>query len=152
MLKNLLHSVLEPITIGVQRVEMVVTAQAATKPLSATVFSWGQLLWIAYLLGALIAASRLGYGMLQLSRLYRTARREKRSGYTLVHTPFSFFRWLFWSEVLPYPSKDRDQILRHSRLLRPPNSWKETLRSCQCLKAAKTSLPRRHGKPAATSN
>jgi TonB family protein len=110
---------LQPITIGVQQVEIVVTEQTA-KP-AATVesgFSWAQLLWWIYAAGAVLTAARLFYGGWQLRQLYRSGTKHKQAGYTLVktptvHTPFSFFRWLFWSEVLPCPSSDKDNILRH---------------------------------------
>ena len=111
---------LQPITIGVQQVEIVVTEQAKQRATVESPFTWAQLVWLVYGLGAALAAARLLYGGWQLRQLFRSGKKEKREGYTLVrtpimHTPFSFFRWLFWSEVLPCPAKDRDKILRHER-------------------------------------
>lgn len=109
---------LQPITIGVQQVEIVVTEQAVKPATAESGFSWGQLLWWVYAIGLVLSAARLCYGGWQLSQLYRSSTKHKRLGYTLVktpavHTPFSFFRLLFWSDVLPCPSEDRDNILRH---------------------------------------
>lgn len=111
---------LQPITIGVQQMEIVVTEQAAQPTTVERPFTWAHLGWLAYGIGVALAAARLLYGGWQLWQLYRSGHKEEREGYTLVrtpslHTPFSFFRWLFWSDVLPCPAKDRDKILRHER-------------------------------------
>jgi len=111
---------LQPITIGVQQVEIVVTEQAAQPASVKRPFTWAHLGWLAYGIGAAFAAARLLYGGWQLWQLYRSGHKEEREGYTLVrtpslHTPFSFFRLLFWSDVLPCPAEDRDKILRHER-------------------------------------
>ncbi len=111
---------LQPITIGVQQVEIVVTEQATPPATVESPFTWAQLAWLVYGLGAALAAARLLYGGWQLRQLYCSGKQEKREGYTLVrtpsmHTPFSFFRLLFWSDVMPCPAKDRDKILRHER-------------------------------------
>jgi len=111
---------LQPITIGVQQVEIVVTEQAAQPATVERPFTWAHLGWLAYGIGVALAAARLLFGGWQLWQLYRSGRKEKRAGYTLVrtpdmHTPFSFFNLLFWSDVMPCPAKDRDKILRHER-------------------------------------
>lgn len=113
---------MQPITIGVQQLEVVVTGAPTENTTEATVpgFEWRQIFLLIYWLGVSIAGFRLLYGMDQIFKLYRRSNKEKQSNYTLVstpnlHTPFSFFRWLFWSNALPYPKADADKIVRHEQ-------------------------------------
>jgi TonB family protein len=113
---------MQPITIGVQQLEVVVTGAPTGNTTEATVsgFEWRQLFLLIYWLGVSIAGFRLLYGMGQVFKLYRMSNKEKQPNYTLVstptlHTPFSFFRWLFWSNALPYPKADAAKIVRHEQ-------------------------------------
>ncbi|MCB0569892.1 MAG: TonB family protein [Phaeodactylibacter sp.] len=106
---------LQPITVGIQAVEVVVTATASDPGLSL----WDVLLAL-YWLGVAFSALRFGYGLSKLWRLYRQSERQKAKGYTLAltetwHTPFSFFRVLFWSRQMPYPPEDEEKIIRHEQ-------------------------------------
>ncbi|MCB0552671.1 MAG: TonB family protein [Phaeodactylibacter sp.] len=106
---------LQPITVGIEAVEIVVTATANEPGLSL----WDVLL-ILYWAGVVVSTLRFGYGLWTLWGLYRRSDRQKYQGYTLVstevwHTPFSFFRLLFWSKQMPYPPEDEEKIIRHEQ-------------------------------------
>ncbi|MEQ8705571.1 MAG: TonB family protein [Phaeodactylibacter sp.] len=114
---------MQPITIGVQQLEIVVTGSATDHVVaegSAPAFSWRQAFLLLYWIGVAVAGIRLLYGMWQIFTLYRKSSKEKHPAYTQVntpvlHTPFSFFRWLFWSRALSYPKSDAAKIVRHEQ-------------------------------------
>ncbi|MCB0547302.1 MAG: TonB family protein [Phaeodactylibacter sp.] len=110
---ELLVATLYPITIGMENLEVIVTATAGEPGVS-----WWEVLLAAYWLGVGIAALRFAYGLRKLWRLYRSSERRKQDSYTLVltenwHAPFSFFNTLFWSRQMPYPPEDEKKIIRH---------------------------------------
>ena len=112
---DLLVVTLQPITIGLENLEVVVTATAAKPGLG-----WWEALLAVYWLGVGIAGLRFAYGLRKLWRLYRSSERRKQDSYTLVltenwHAPFSFFNTLFWSRQMPYPPEDEKKIIRHER-------------------------------------
>lgn len=113
---------MQPITIGVQQLEVVVTAtpEIASPESNAPVLTWRSVLLLIYWIGVAVAGIRLLYGMWQIYALYLKSEQHKRQAYTLVstptlHTPFSFFRLLFWSQALPYPKADAAKIIRHEQ-------------------------------------
>ncbi|NRA51050.1 MAG: TonB family protein, partial [Phaeodactylibacter sp.] len=113
---------MQPITIGVQQLEVVVTGdpEIAAGTTNTAAIPWQTILLWVYLAGVIISGVRLLYGMWQIYALYRKSQKEKRSQHTLVntptlHTPFSFFRLLFWSQALPYPKSDAAKIIRHEQ-------------------------------------
>ena len=113
---------MQPITIGVQQLEIVVTGipEAASPEHGAPALSWPAVLLFLYWAGVAVAGLRLLHGMWQILVLYRRSEVEKRSGYSLVstptlHPPFSFFRLLFWSRAIPYPKADAAKIIRHEQ-------------------------------------
>ncbi len=106
---------LQPITVGVEQLEVTVTASAGRNG-----FDYYALLKGLYWTGVLIAAGRLAYGLGQIARLYRRGRKERQAGYTLVrtnepHLPFSFFGFLFWSDRLELAGEDSRTVLRHEQ-------------------------------------
>jgi len=113
---------MQPITIGVQQLEVIVTAapETAAPESSSPVLNWRSVLLLIYWIGVAVAGVRLLYGMWQIYALYRKSEQHKRQTYTLVstptlHTPFSFFRLLFWSRALAYPKADAAKIIRHEQ-------------------------------------
>ncbi len=113
---------MQPITIGVQQLEVVVTAapEISSPESSSPVLTWRSVLLLIYWIGVAVAGIRLLYGMWQIYALYRKSEKHKRQAHTLVstptlHTPFSFFRLLFWSRALPYPKADAAKIIRHEQ-------------------------------------
>ncbi len=113
---------MQPITIGVQQLEIVVTAtpEMTSPESSSSMLTWRSVLLLIYWIGVAVAGVRLLYGMWQIYALYRKSEQHKRQVYTLVstptlHTPFSFFRLLFWSRALPYPKADAAKIIRHEQ-------------------------------------
>ncbi len=112
---ELLVVTLQPITVGMESLEIVVTATAEEPGIG-----WWEVLLAAYWLGVGIAGLRFAYGLRKLWRLYRSSERRKQDSYTLVlteewHAPFSFFNTLFWSRQMPYPPEDEKKIIRHER-------------------------------------
>ena len=112
---ELLLVTLQPITMGIDNLEVVITATAAEPGLG-----WWEVLLAVYWLGVNIAGFRFVYGLQKLSRLYQRSERQKQDGYTLVitkawHAPFSFFKTLFWSRQMPFPPEDEKRILRHEQ-------------------------------------
>lgn len=106
---------LQPITVGVEQLEVTVTASAGR-----TGIDYYALLKGLYWTGVLVAAGRLAYGLGQIARLYRRGRKEHHAGYTLVrtkesHLPFSFFGFLFWSDRLELAGEDFHTVLRHEQ-------------------------------------
>ncbi len=113
---------MQPITIGVQQLKIVVTGtpEMTSPEHSAPALSWPAVLLFLYWAGVMVAGLRLLYGIWQILVLYRRSEVEKRNNYSLVntptlHTPFSFFRLLFWSRALPYPKADAAKIIRHEQ-------------------------------------
>ncbi|MCB9290851.1 MAG: TonB family protein [Lewinellaceae bacterium] len=105
----------QPITIGMENLEVVVSATAAEPGLG-----WWEVLLATYWLGVGVAGLRFAHGLHRLWRLYQSSERRKQDGYTLVvteewHAPFSFFNTLFWSLQMPYPPEDEKKIIRHER-------------------------------------
>ncbi|MCB0616134.1 MAG: TonB family protein [Phaeodactylibacter sp.] len=112
---ELLVVTLQPITIGMENLEVVITATAAEPGLG-----WWEVLLAAYWLGVGITGLRFAHGLRKLWRLYQHSERQKQDGHTLViteawHAPFSFFNTLFWSRQMPYPPEDEKKILRHEQ-------------------------------------
>lgn len=110
---ELLVVTLQPITIGMENLEIVVTATAEEPGMG-----WWEALLAAYWLGVSVAGLRFAYGLRKLWGLYRSSERRKQDTYTLVlteewHAPFSFFNTLFWSRQMPYPPEDEKKIIRH---------------------------------------
>lgn len=106
---------LEPITVGVEQLEVTVTAGPAENG-----FDYYLLLRWIYGLGVLFFGIRFLYGLWEIFQLYRGARIEKYEGYTLVrtnrpHLPFSFFNWLFWSDKMRLESEDTRSVIRHEQ-------------------------------------
>jgi TonB family protein len=76
--------------------------------------------YYAYLLGAALAVIRLVAGLWQMQRLYLEGKRHYASDYVridheAVPTPFSFFRYIFWSPRLDHRTTDGQRILQHER-------------------------------------
>ena len=105
---------LQPITVGVEQLEtVIVTASAQEEGFDF----WALLTWV-YWAGVAITLASFGYGLLQISRLYRQAEMAPGKGYRFVsthqpHVPFSFFKNLFWSKKFEVSEEDRLSILRH---------------------------------------
>lgn len=77
-----------------------------------------KLLYAIYGLGVLVLGFRYFYGIWQIYRLYRSAKKIKKKNYVLVHTqrnhpPFSFFRFLFLYKPGNYEPEDENSIHRH---------------------------------------
>jgi len=105
---------LQPITIGVQTLEVTVTA-AATPTLS-----FSDVLRTIYFTGFLFFTIRLVIGVTQIARLYFQSERTNEPHYQLVrtnkpHQPFSFFQLLFLSKNIPLDPEDEAQILLHEQ-------------------------------------
>ncbi len=108
---------LQPISVGIETIEIVVTA--GTEESTDMISLWDVLLGL-YWLGVLFIASRFGYGLWKLYKLYRRSEKQDCDGYRLLvtdnlHTPFSFFHLLFWSRQMPYPPEDEKKIIRHEQ-------------------------------------
>lgn len=105
---------LQPITVGVQTLEVTVTA-AATPTISFSDI----LRWI-YFLGFIFFTIRLVIGVTQIARLYFQSERTNQPHYQLVltnkpHQPFSFFQLLFLSKNISLDAHDEAQILLHEQ-------------------------------------
>ena len=76
-----------------------------------------------------VLSMRFLYGMYKIFQLSKTGRIEKKSNYYLVknsevHSPFSFFNYLFWSESLDLESNEKEKILTHELThIRGGHSW-----------------------------
>ena len=108
---------LEPVTVTVQQLEYTVEA-ISVQPTAERPAFWFRILPLAYLLGAVFFLLRMGWGFGQLYRLYQRSVVEPRRGYVLVrtsetHSPFSFFRYLFWSRSLRLAAEEENYVLQH---------------------------------------
>lgn len=103
----------QPITVGVEALEVTVTAAELTPSIGVMdVLTW------LYWLGVAWFALRFLAGLTQIILFYRKSERRQRYGYELVlsdrtHAPFSFFNRLFLSKAIELAPEDRDNILRH---------------------------------------
>lgn len=82
-----------------------------------------------YTLGILLTLSRLVYGLMRLRLLLRCSELQHMGGYSRVltnqlHTPFSFFNYLFWSKQIQYSAEETQQIIRHElQHIQKRHSW-----------------------------
>ncbi len=103
----------QPITVGVEALEVTVTAAELTPSIGVMdVLTW------LYWLGVAWFALRFMVGLIQIILFYRKSERRQHYGYELVlsdrtHAPFSFFNRLFLSKAIELAPEDRDNILRH---------------------------------------
>jgi hypothetical protein len=105
---------LQPITVGVAAMEtLVISATAEEKT-----FDWFWLLKTLYFIGVAMMLTRFVAGLFQIFKLYSASEITPASGYRFIqtrspHSPFSFFRNLFWSEDFKVSEEDRRNIIRH---------------------------------------
>ena len=90
-----------------------------------TIYTWINLLYLIYTLGALFVFSRFIFGLSKIYSIYKNASKTKNKNYTLVesnkyHLPFSFFHYIFISKELPL-NKDVVRVLKHEEL--HANQW-----------------------------
>lgn len=76
--------------------------------------------YYVYLLGATLAVIRLVAGLWQMQHLYLEGKRHYARDYVridheAVPTPFSFFRYIFWSPRIDHRTTDGQRILQHER-------------------------------------
>ncbi|GJM32170.1 MAG: cell envelope biogenesis protein TonB [Saprospiraceae bacterium] len=81
-------------------------------------FSLTFILGYIYILGLILTSVRFLYGLWQLYTLYDNAEKKRARDYTLVitnkrHLPFSFFRYLFKSQLVETDTEDQYQITKH---------------------------------------
>ena len=105
----------QPIYVGVQQIE----ALASPAPESSNNLITKVLIGI-YLAGVLFFLSRFLYGFRQIFQLYKGATIVKKADHTLVltksvHYPFSFFNYLFWSEVVEFDEQIDQKIISHEK-------------------------------------
>ncbi|MBI1224604.1 MAG: TonB family protein [Bacteroidetes bacterium] len=105
---------LQPITVGMKEFEaIVITASQREKSIDFQAVAF----W-TYCLGVMLALVRFGFGLSQISKLYRRSEVTPSSGYRFVetsapHLPFSFFNNLFWSKNFVTTEEERHSIVRH---------------------------------------
>ncbi|HMQ49064.1 MAG TPA: TonB family protein [Saprospiraceae bacterium] len=103
--------------------------QSDTVANSALGFSVWPIVGGMYVLGILLALSRLVYGLIQLRRLWRSSEKQYFHAYCRVltdrpHTPFSFFNYLFWSKQIQYSAEETQQIIQHEmQHIQKRHSW-----------------------------
>lgn len=103
----------------------VEVSQQAYVEEATPVFTWMNLLWAAYIIGALVVFSRFIYGLNRIYTIYKEADKTPQTNYTLVesdkyHLPFSFFHFIFISKQLPL-NEEVEKVLRHEEL--HANQW-----------------------------
>lgn len=81
---------------------------------------WNTILWSIYFLGLAIGGCRFWFGLWQIRQLYQHAEVKQQEGYKLVlteqsHTPFSFFKLLFWSKQHEFDANDQKRIIQHEQ-------------------------------------
>lgn len=97
-----------------------VAVGAEQRATATTGFSGSFYLALFYGLGCLWALGRLGRSLWLMSRLIRESRREVKHGrivclHPAVHSPFSWFGWLFWSETLQLSPPEEAAVLAHEQ-------------------------------------
>ena len=75
---------------------------------------------IIYWLGVVVFTGRFMFGLWQIYRLYGQGSKIPGNNYTIVqtsssHLPFSFGRYIFWSQCVNLPNIDPGKILLHER-------------------------------------
>ncbi len=109
---------LQPITIGVQALEVTLEEIAITPIGEGSSWRWSGLLAMLYWAGLVFFACRFVVGLHQIYRLKKTGTTQNKGAYTLVetnelHLPFSFLDMLFWSTKTSFGHGEQQQILRH---------------------------------------
>ena len=92
---------------------------------SKSIFTWMNLMYLIYFLGALMVFSRFIYGLKKIYEIYKNATKTVYNNFTLIesphhHLPFSFFHFIFISTSVPL-NKDIEKILKHEEL--HANQW-----------------------------
>lgn len=82
------------------------------------VSTWAIILGSIYTLGVVFFATRMIGGFWKIYRLYQRGRIEHHEDFTMVfsshyHLPFSFFRWIFWSNKFEEKDLDLRKIIDH---------------------------------------
>ncbi|MFQ5448627.1 MAG: TonB family protein, partial [Saprospiraceae bacterium] len=105
---------MQPVTIGIESLEtaIIVTGEQERS------FGLFEILTIVYWAGVVFCATRFFYGLFQLHRFYKKGEITRQKGYALVtseepHIPFSFFKYLFWSQTFPSSEEEKQNIFRH---------------------------------------
>jgi TonB family protein len=80
--------------------------------------NWSQLLWVAYLTGAIIGILALIKAIRGIERMRKQYMGEQLDDIRVYHTneqgtPFSFFRSIFWNDQIELHSRAGQQIFRH---------------------------------------
>ncbi len=118
---------LEPITVTVQSMEITLDEIVVTP--DETSFQLFPFLIGIYLIVVSLLSIRFFYGIYTIFQLRKTGQIERKSDYYLVknakvHSPFSFFNYLFWSESLDLESSEKEKILTHELThIRERHSW-----------------------------
>lgn len=112
-----LEVLLPAVQISPEQLEQAVFAEAENN----ASWHWGTLLMGIYLLGALATAGRIFYGFYKINQLKSNSKKEQWGSVSLqktdeIHTPFSFFNTLFWSNRLNHLSDtEQRQIVLHEQ-------------------------------------
>ena len=85
---------------------------------SGITVNWIQIFTIVYWLGVMFFSIQFITGIWKIVTYYRSGKRHRKEGYTLIitpeiHLPFSFFNWVFWSQELETVENGEEQIMLH---------------------------------------
>ncbi len=88
-----------------------------TQP-GSVLLDWVLVGWVTYFIGVLIFALKTGKGFWEIYKLYVSGNVTNYDRFTFVetpvyHLPFSFFRWIFWSDKFESGSIDVNEIIKH---------------------------------------
>jgi bla regulator protein blaR1 len=105
---------LQPVTIGIENLE---NAIVVTGELESGIGVFDALIWV-YWTGVIVSATRFLFGLWQLHVFFKKGKITRQPGYTLVtsdepHMPFSFLKYLFWSQTFEADGEDKQNIFRH---------------------------------------
>lgn len=103
---------LEPVTVGWQTLDVQIDQTFASG------YTWRMIISMVYAGGAAWMLIRLLHGLLQILSLSQRSTKVKTGDYFTfktnhLHTPFSFFRMLFWSEKLELTAEESLQVRMH---------------------------------------
>ena len=107
---------IDPIVIGVQNFENNLEEIVVT-PITNTI-DYAMILNSIYWIGFFLCALRFVIGLFKIGSIFKYSEKVQKVDHLLIktkepHLPFSFFKFLFWSDKLALDDVEKDKIMKH---------------------------------------
>ena len=113
---------------GIQQLQTQMEVVVEGSSSASASSGWQLMLWIL-MAGMLIRLARLGYGLWRIASYRSAGTIERHDTFRLVrthrnHLPFSFFKNIYWGNLIDLETVDQEVVLRHEQVhLKQGHSW-----------------------------